>query len=135
MILLIPAALALACWIGVLLAPWRAWLCRERLEADPAPLKPRLDFTVLIPARNEARGIGETLRALALAAPDAPVIVIDDQSSDDTAAIARTSGLPNLTVIPGTPPPIGWTESARRKPRRWCPETTTPMSPAPTTRR
>lgn len=109
MILLILAALSLACWTSVLLAPWRAWLGREHLEADPAPLKPRLDFTVLIPARDEAAMIGETLRALAFAAPDAPVIVIDDQSSDDTAAIARTCGLPSLAVIAGASPPAGWT--------------------------
>lgn len=109
MAMLILAAVALACWAGVLLAPWGAWLCRERLEADPASPNPHGDFSVLTPARNEAAVIGETLRALAAAAPDAPVIVVDDQSTDDTAAIVRASGLPNLTLIPGTPPPAGWT--------------------------
>ncbi len=109
MAILILAALALACWAGVLLAPWFAWLCRERLEADPLPhAPPPKNFTVLIPARNEAHAIGDTLRALAIAAPGAPVIVIDDESADDTAAIVRASGLPNLTVIAGTPPPSGW---------------------------
>lgn len=103
------AAIALACWIGVLLAPWSAWLCRERLEADSGPAVPRNDFTVLIPARNEAQVIGETLSALTIAAPGAPVIVIDDQSTDDTSAIARASGLPHLTLIAGTAPPAGWT--------------------------
>lgn len=107
--MLILAAASLACWAGVLLAPWAAWLCRERLEADSRPSAPRKDFTVLIPARDEAAVIGETLRALRDAAPDAPVIVIDDQSSDATADIARGSGLPGLTVIAGTVPPAGWT--------------------------
>ena len=109
MAILILAALALACWAGVLLAPWAAWLCRERLEADPAPPALRADFTVLVPARNEAHVIGETLRALAIAAPAASVIVIDDQSTDETAAIARSAGLPNLSVLAGTSPPAGWT--------------------------
>ncbi|MGH8182215.1 MAG: glycosyltransferase [Rhodanobacteraceae bacterium] len=109
MIMLILAAASLACWAGVLLAPWAAWLCREHLEADTAPAQPNHDFTVLIPARNEAAVIGETLHALAVAAPAASVIVIDDQSSDATAKIARASGLPNLQVIAGTPPPAGWT--------------------------
>lgn len=109
MVMMILAAAALGCWSVVLLAPWAAWLCRERLEADPAPSVPASDFTVLIPARNEAAVIGETLRALSLAAPDAPVIVIDDQSSDTTADIARASGLANLTLLSGTPPPAGWT--------------------------
>jgi hopene-associated glycosyltransferase HpnB len=107
--MLILAAAALACWAGVLLAPWGAWLCRERLEVDPSPDAPIADFTVLIPARNEATVIGETLRALAVAAPYASVIVIDDQSTDTTAEIVRASGLPHLTLIAGTPPPAGWT--------------------------
>jgi hopene-associated glycosyltransferase HpnB len=106
--LLILAAIPLACWAGVLLAPWGAWLCRERLEADLSLPAARAGFTVLIPARNEAQVIGETLRALAIAAPDAPVIVVDDQSGDATAAIAGTSGLPNLTVVAGSQPPAGW---------------------------
>jgi hopene-associated glycosyltransferase HpnB len=109
MAMLILAAIALACWISVLLAPWGAWLCRERLEADASPSVSRNDFTVLIPARNEAQVIGETLRALAIAAPGAPVIVIDDQSTDDTSDIVRASGLPHLTLIAGTAPPAGWT--------------------------
>lgn len=109
MAMLILAAIALACWISVLLAPWSAWLCREYLEADSSPSVPRNDFAVLIPARNEAQVIGETLRALAIAAPAAQVIVIDDQSTDDTSAIVRASGLPNLTLIAGTAPPAGWT--------------------------
>jgi len=109
MAILILAALALACWAGVLLAPWAAWLCREHLEPDPASPAPHGDFTVLIPARNEAQVIRETLRALAVAAPGAAVIVVDDQSTDGTAARVRASGLPNLTLIAGTLPPSGWT--------------------------
>jgi hopene-associated glycosyltransferase HpnB len=109
MAMLILAVIALACWLGVLLAPWAAWLCRERLEADPAADPPPADFTVLVPARNEAHLIGETLRALAVAAPGVPVVVVDDQSGDATAAVARASGLPDLVVIAGTPPPPGWT--------------------------
>lgn len=107
--MLILAALALACWAGVLLAPWAAWLCREHLEPDPDPPASPSDFTVLIPARNEAEVIGETLRALPIAAPATRVVVIDDQSTDATASIARASGLPHLTVIAGTTPPQGWT--------------------------
>ena len=109
MTILILAALALACWAGVLLSPWAAWLCREHLEPDIEPVAPRDDFTILIPARNEAQVIGETLCALVMAAPHAPVVVVDDQSTDATARIARDSGLPNLKLIAGTPPPAGWT--------------------------
>lgn len=108
--MLILSALSLACWGAVLLAPWRAWSCRERIEADAAAERvPTSDCTVLIPARNEAAVIGETLHALATTMPDARVIVIDDQSTDATADVARASRVVDLTVVSGTPPPAGWT--------------------------
>ncbi len=109
MILSMLATVSLACWLSVLLAPWRAWLYRERLQADPDAPPGSDDFTVLVPARNEAALIGETLRALAAAAPRAKVIVIDDQSDDGTADAARASGPSRLEVLQGTPPPQGWT--------------------------
>lgn len=108
MVLAILAAAALACWAGVLFAPWAAWRCRERLEAAPGADPPVADLTVLIPARNEAAVLGTTLRALAQAAPGVPVVVIDDDSSDGTAAIAHASGLPRLVLVAGSPPPPGW---------------------------
>lgn len=109
MALLILATLALLSWASVLLAPWAAWLCREQLDAAPSLTPDTGDLTILIPARNEATVIGATLAALHRAAPGARVIVIDDQSADATASIARASGVANLEVIVGTPPPAGWT--------------------------
>jgi hopene-associated glycosyltransferase HpnB len=107
--MLILAAASFALWLAVLLVPWRAWRCTEKLEVDDADDAQPTGFTVLIPARNEAAVLGDTLAALHACAPRAPVIVIDDQSSDATAAIARSSGLPDLKLIRGTPPPSGWT--------------------------
>jgi glycosyltransferase involved in cell wall biosynthesis len=46
----------------------------------------------LIPAYNEAATIGEVLRRIALLELDAQVIVVDDGSTDDTAAIAVAAG-------------------------------------------
>jgi glycosyltransferase involved in cell wall biosynthesis len=46
----------------------------------------------LIPAYNEAATIGEVLERIAALGLDAQVIVVDDGSSDDTAAIAEASG-------------------------------------------
>lgn len=61
-------------------------------------------ISILIPARNEADRVGETLRAV-LAAPElvgAEVIVIDDGSTDATAAIAQAvEGARVLTLRPG----------------------------------
>ncbi|HJP97579.1 MAG TPA: glycosyltransferase [Rhodanobacteraceae bacterium] len=107
--MLILAAASLALWLAVVLLPWQAWRCTERLEADDADDVQPTGFTVLIPARNEAAVLGETLAALRACAPGAPVVVIDDQSGDATAAIARGSGLDDLRVICGTQPPAGWT--------------------------
>lgn len=105
--MIVLAALALAVWLVLLMLPWQPWRCRERLEVSDGVTAGE-DFTVLIPARNEAGSIGETLVALAEAAPRAPAIVVDDESGDDTAAIARASGHGNLRIIAGSTPPPGW---------------------------
>ncbi|MGH8225413.1 MAG: glycosyltransferase [Gammaproteobacteria bacterium] len=106
--MLILAAVALGLWLALLLVPWQPWRCRERLEAETETFAPPSDLTVLIPARNEAAVIGETLQALSRAAPDAAVIVIDDESDDGTAVAVSASGLQNLALIKGTPPPPAW---------------------------
>ncbi|GIJ52124.1 hypothetical protein Val02_90100 [Virgisporangium aliadipatigenens] len=57
--------------------------------------------SVIVPAYNEKEGIAQAVRSLA--GGDHPggieVIVVDDGSSDDTAAIARGLGLPNVRVV------------------------------------
>ncbi len=106
--MIVLAAIALGLWLALLLVPWQPWRCRECLEAEGASSASTSDLTVLIPARNEAPVIGETLRALSLAAPDAAVVVIDDESEDGTAAVVLASGLKNLALITSTPPPPGW---------------------------
>lgn len=49
-------------------------------------------LSIILPAKNEAEGLRGTLPALRLAYPDAEIIVVDDGSSDATAAIAREAG-------------------------------------------
>ena len=96
-------------WCLILLQPWRAWSTRERLEADPTLASSTLDdITVLVPARNEAAVIGGTLDGLAQQGPGLRVIVIDDDSTDGTAAAARSHPLPVERVIPGAPLADGW---------------------------
>jgi hopene-associated glycosyltransferase HpnB len=102
------AAPATVIWFGTLLAPWLPWSTRERIEADPAAAPdPELDqVTVLIPARNEAEVIGTALAGLRAQGPGLQVVVVDDQSTDDTARIAQA--FPNTRVISGKPLPPGW---------------------------
>ena len=102
--LAVPAAVI---WFGLLLAPWRPWSTRERVE--PLPGASAVDcsaITVLIPARDEAEVIARTLDSLQQQGRGLRVIVVDDQSSDDTAAIARR--YPNVEVLSGAALPAGW---------------------------
>ena len=53
---------------------------------------PASTVSVVLPAKNEAEGLRRTLPALRALLPDAELIVVDDGSSDDTAAVARAAG-------------------------------------------
>lgn len=103
--LLLPGLLI---WLSVLLLPWQAWRNREQLDADPSLTFASDRVTVLIPARDEAGTIATTLRALKAQHERLRVILIDDQSSDGTADLARAAGLPGLRIINGQPLPGGW---------------------------
>lgn len=101
--------LGLFIWLIVLALPWRPWSTRERLE--PAPVDATADFsdvTVLIPARDEAAVIGRTIAGLAAQGTGMRTILIDDQSTDDTAVVALDSGLEGLEVLSGAPLPPNW---------------------------
>ena len=103
----VAASLPALMWLGLLLVPWRPWSTRERIEADPHAGSVDLSqITVLIPARNEADVIGLTLSGLQAQGTGLQVIVVDDQSTDDTAKIAAS--FPNVRVIGGQPLPQGW---------------------------
>ncbi len=87
------AALTFAIWL-VLIATWGAFWQLWRFDADhdsvaQPPAWPPV--VAVVPARNEARTIGETVSSLAR--QDYPgqlrIIVVDDASNDGTAQIAR----------------------------------------------
>ncbi len=97
-------------WLAILALPWRAWGVRERLERDRALRgAPLDDVVVLMPARNEADCLPEVMSALARQGPGLKVVLVDDQSDDDTVAVAESAGLADLVVVRGEPVPEGWT--------------------------
>jgi hopene-associated glycosyltransferase HpnB len=105
----IPIILGSLAWPCILLFPWKPGSTRERLDRDDASPEPDLsDVTVLIPARDEAEPIRGTVAALEQQGRDLAVIVIDDQSSDGTADLAKKSFRGNLRVLHGKELPAGW---------------------------
>lgn len=52
-----------------------------------------MNISVLVPAYNEAKTIGQTLDSLAAALPRSEVVVIDDGSTDGTGTVAAARGV------------------------------------------
>ncbi|HWS16702.1 MAG TPA: glycosyltransferase [Candidatus Elarobacter sp.] len=81
----------------------------SRSPADPVRI------AVIIPARNEADVVGQAIRSLLQQTGHNTIhiVMVDDASSDGTAQAARTAAdaagqAQNLTVVPGSPLPAGW---------------------------
>jgi len=96
-------------WFAVLLLPWQPWRCREVLEADNEGVAQDLgDLTVLIPARNEEQTIATVLRGIACQGSGIHVVMVDDESTDDTCRVALEA-MADVRIVSGTPTPDGWT--------------------------
>ncbi|MEE8625428.1 MAG: glycosyltransferase [Acidiferrobacterales bacterium] len=95
-------------WVGVLFAPWGPWRVREVLDSkvDPHPVD-LSDITVLIPARNEAVTVQPMLTALDAQGAGMKIVLIDDQSDDDTIRFARAA-TQNLQIVSVHALPAGW---------------------------
>ena len=88
-----------------------ARLAKAAIAAPPVrpTMTPVQTITVVIPARDEAQRIGPVLAAMVGAPGVAEVIVVDDQSTDSTAQIARSAG---ANVITGAQLPEAWAGKA-----------------------
>lgn len=103
------ALLACLAWAVMILAWGRYWQAGPSL-APAMPPQPAPPLDVIVPARDEAAGIAAALHSLLAQDYPAPlrVIVVDDGSTDGTAAIARAIGDPRLLVLEGEARPAGW---------------------------
>jgi len=102
------AVLSLLVWAYLLFLHGRFWQAGPVLAAVVPAQAP--DVTVVIPARDEADVIGESLRSV-LAQDYAGVmrvILVDDGSGDGTGDIARELDDARLTVLTGEARPAGW---------------------------
>lgn len=106
------AATSFLAWLYLCFCHGRFWLGSERLADDGADPLAWPDVVAVVPARDEAdvvaRAVGSLLRQ------EYPgrfrVILVDDESRDDTAANARgvADPLARLTVCSTPPRPSGW---------------------------
>lgn len=107
----------LVIWLGLILAHGRFWTADQRDDrAVPAESAAWPSVTAVVPARDEADVIARSIGSLL--AQDYPgdfrVILVDDSSSDGTAAVARAEAArlgrsERLDVLAGEPLPAGWT--------------------------
>jgi hopene-associated glycosyltransferase HpnB len=110
------AAVPLLIWIYLVGARGAFWRAPEHDREEPPVPAAWPSIVAVIPARNEAEHIGDTINSiLTQHYPGAlSVILVDDQSNDGTAeaarsAAARLGATDRLTVLSGQPLPSGWT--------------------------
>ncbi|MDQ2867582.1 MAG: glycosyltransferase [Verrucomicrobiota bacterium] len=96
--------IALALAAGPAISFWRNL---SALDRAPAANGAARNVSILIPARDEALNIHAAVVA-ALANDGAEVIVLDDNSSDETARLVEELASPRLKLVAGKPLPPGW---------------------------
>ena len=114
------ASMVLALWLYLLAARGGFWQSAQRDDdsptGGPAGGLSWPAVVAVIPARDEAACVGETISSLLRQDYAGPfdIILVDDQSRDATAQVARDAAAAfstgnRLTVLPGRAPPAGWT--------------------------
>jgi hopene-associated glycosyltransferase HpnB len=104
-------------WLGLLLAHGKFWTADQRDDRDVPPAPASWPSVVaVVPARDEADVIARSIGSLLAQdyAGEFRVILVDDSSSDGTAAVARAEAERlgrggRLQVLAGEPLPAGWT--------------------------
>jgi hopene-associated glycosyltransferase HpnB len=115
MIGLVLAALSLAVWVYLLFARGWFWLGRERDDAPVVPPAVPPAVAIVVPARNEADSIAESVASLLRQDyPAYALVLVDDDSDDGTADVARRTAAAlgaeqKLTLVQGRALPPRWT--------------------------
>lgn len=109
--LVFAAGATLAIWLYLVLFRGGFWREFARRTAPPPPLSTAPRIVAIVPARDEADVVARSIGSLA--AQRAPgyfhIVLVDDHSSDGTAALAVAVAPSDLlTVIPAAPLPSGW---------------------------
>jgi hopene-associated glycosyltransferase HpnB len=108
--------MVLAIWLYLIAARGGFWRAAERDDESLSYAGPWPSVAAVIAARDEAECVGQTV--ISLLRQNYPgeftVTVVDDQSRDGTADIARGAAVllganDRLTVLPGRPLAAGWT--------------------------
>ena len=108
-------AFSLAIWIYLVFARGGFWRMEIQDLSSLTPAIPSRRVAVVVPARNEAALIAQSVKSLLLQdyGGSMQVLVVDDHSSDGTAEraheAAEQAGFPDrLRVVPAGPLPEGW---------------------------
>jgi hopene-associated glycosyltransferase HpnB len=110
---IVVASIALVIWLYLLWARGAFWRCGERDDSAPAALTVWPRVAAIVPARNEADCIGDSIGSLLRQdyAGRWTVVLVDDDSADGTADIAHAAAQADdrLRVVRGCGLPAGWT--------------------------
>jgi GT2 family glycosyltransferase len=111
------AALSLGIWLYLFVARGNFW--RLRVDDDQAEYRPQQNWprvAAIVPARNEAETIGQTVAALLeqVYPGEFSITVVDDHSEDETSQIARRTAKENAAgsrvgIHSASALPSGWT--------------------------
>jgi hopene-associated glycosyltransferase HpnB len=109
------AVICVVVWLYLIAGRGNFWLCRVRDTGQPPQLQQWPAVVAVVPARNESEYIAASAGSLLRQeyAGAFSIIVVDDDSSDETPAMAMhaAASVPDrqMTVVNGKGPPPGWT--------------------------
>jgi hopene-associated glycosyltransferase HpnB len=109
-------AVSLGIWTYLVFKRGGFWRLRDPGSPSQEQAVPGGSVAVIVPARNEADVVGYAVRSLLEQnyAGRLHIFLVDDDSSDNTATVARqvaehARGIDRLTVVEARPLPDGWT--------------------------